>query len=74
MRADCSPTIGPRRTITGLRDQWEVCIHGEETLGTSLRDMSAPTRDNKQSSSVRKATALGAPHAKKKRRLCSIYL
>ena len=23
-------------------DQWEVCIHGEEMLGTSLHDMSTP--------------------------------
>ena len=69
MRASCSPTIGPRRTITGPRDQWEVCIHGEETLGTSLRNMSAPVRGSKQSNSVRKTMALGAPHAKKKRRL-----
>ena len=69
MRASCSPTIGPRRTITGPRDQWEVCIHGKETLGTSLRDMSAPAHDSKQSGSVRKAAALGAPHARKKRRL-----
>ena len=69
MRASCSPTIGPRRTITGPRAQWEVCIQGEETLGTSLRDMSAPARESKRSGSVRKATALGAPHAKKKRRL-----
>ena len=69
MRASCSPTIGPRRTITGPRDQWEVCIHGEETLGTSLHDMSAFVHDSKRSGSVRKATALGAPHTKKKRRL-----
>ena len=69
MRASCSPTIGPRRTITGPRDQWEVCIHGEETLGTSLRNMSAPARGSKRSGSGRKATALGAPHARKKRRL-----
>ena len=68
MRASCSPTIGPRRTITGPRDQWEVCIHGEETLGTSLHDMLAPAHDSKQSGSVRKATALGAPHAKKKKK------
>ena len=38
-------------------------------LGTSLRDMSTPAHDSKRSSSVRKAMALGAPHAKKKRRL-----
>ena len=69
MRASCSPTIGPRRTITGPQDQWEVCIHGEETLGTSLRDMSAPARDSKRSGIVRNAMALGAPHAKKKKRL-----
>ena len=69
MRASCSPIIGPRRTIIGPRDQWEVCIHGEETLGTSLRDMSPPTRGSKRSCSGRKATALGAPHARKKRRL-----
>ena len=69
MRASCNPTIGPRRTITGPRDQWEVCIHGEETLRTSLRNMSAPAHDSKRSGSVRKATAVGAPHAKKKRRL-----
>ena len=31
--------------------------------------MSAPARESKRSGSVRKATALGAPHAKKKRRL-----
>ena len=49
MRANCSPTIGPRRTIIGLRDQCEVCIHGEETLGTSLRDMFAPARGSKRS-------------------------
>ena len=69
MCASCSPTIGPRRTITGPQDQWEVCIHGEEMLGTSLRDMSAPARGSKRSGSGRKATALGAPHARKKRRL-----
>ena len=69
MCASCSPTIGPRQTITDLRDQWEVCIHGEEMLGTSLRNMSAPARGSKQSGSVKKATALGAPHARKKRRL-----
>ena len=69
MRASCSPTIRPRRTITGPRDQWEVCIHGEETLGTSLHNMSAPARGSKGSGSVRKAMGLGAPHAKKKRRL-----
>ena len=69
MRASCSPTIGPRRTITDPWDQWEVCIHGEETLGTSLRDMSAPACGSKRSGSGRKATALGAPHARKKRRL-----
>ena len=69
MRTSCSPTIGPRRTITGPRDQWEVCIHGEETLGTSLRNMSAPARGSKQSGSGRKAMALGAPYARKKRRL-----
>ena len=69
MGASSSPTIGPRRTITGPQDQWEVCIHGKETLGTSLCDMSAPARGSKRSGSGRKATALGAPHAKKKRRL-----
>ena len=69
MRASCNPTIGPRRTITGLWDQWEVCIHGEEVLGTSLRDMSAPTCGSKRSGRVKKATALGAPHARKKIRL-----
>ena len=69
MHASCSPTIGPRRTITGLRDQWEVCIHGEEMLGTNLRNMSAPARESKRSCNIRKAVALGAPHARKKRRL-----
>ena len=69
MRASCSPTIGPRRAITGPRDQWEVCIHGEETVGTSLRNMSTPARGSKRSASGRKVTALGAPHARKKRRL-----
>ena len=69
MRASCSPTIGPGRTITGLRDQWEVCIHGEETLGTSLCNISTPACGSKRSGSGKKATALGAPHAKKKRRL-----
>ena len=34
-----------------------------------MHDMSAPACGSKQSGSVRKATALGAPHAKKKRRL-----
>ena len=38
-------------------------------LGTSLRNMSAPAHGSKQSGSGRKATALGAPHAWKKRRL-----
>ena len=42
-------------------DQWEVCNHGEETLGTSLHNMSAPTRGSKQSGSIRKATVLGHP-------------
>ena len=28
-------------------DQWEVCIHGKETLGTSLCNMSAPSRGSK---------------------------
>ena len=69
MSASCSPTIGPRRTITGPRDQWEVCSHSEETLGTCLHDMSAPACGSKQSGSVTKARALGALHAKKKRRL-----
>ena len=44
MRASCNPIIGPRRTITGPWDQWEVCVHGEETLGTSLHNMSALAR------------------------------
>ena len=56
------PSLAPR-------DQGEVCIHGKETLGTSLRNMFAPVRGSKGSGSVRKAMALGAPHAKKKRRL-----
>ena len=34
-----------------------------------MRDMSAPAHESKRNGSVRKATALGAPHAKKKRRL-----
>ena len=38
-------------------------------LGTSLRDMSTPTHGSKRSGSIKKATTLGAPHAKKKRRL-----
>ena len=38
-------------------------------LGTSLHNMSAPARGSKGSGSIRKAMALGAPHAKKKRRL-----
>ena len=38
-------------------------------LGTSLRNMSAPVRGSKRSNSIRKATALGAPHAREKRRL-----
>ena len=50
-------------------DQWEVCIHGEETLGTSLHNMSAPTRGSKRSDATRKARAQAAPFAKKKRRL-----
>ena len=54
MRASCSPTIGPRRTIIGPRDQCEVCIRGEETLGTSLRDMSAPARGSKRSDTARR--------------------
>ena len=65
MRASCSPTIGPRRTITGPRDQWEVYICGEEMLGTSLL---APARSgSKRSDSATKERAQGAPHAKKKR-------
>ena len=66
MRASCSPTIGPRRTIIGPRDQWEGCIHGEEMLGTKLRDMSAPARDSKQSGSIKKARAQAAPITKRK--------
>ena len=50
-------------------DQWEVCIHGEETLGTNLHDMFAPTRGSKRSNAARKARAQAAPIAKKKRRL-----
>ena len=69
MQASCSPTIGPRRTITSLRDQWEVCILGEETLGTSLRNMSAPTRGSKRSDATTKVRAQAVPFAKKKRRL-----
>ena len=69
MRAGCSPTIGPRRTITGPQDQWEVCIHGKETLGTSLHNMSAPARGSKRSDATKKVRAQAAPFAKKKRRL-----
>ena len=50
-------------------DQWEVCIHGEEMLGTSLRNMSAPTHGSKWSDAARKARAQAVPIAKKKRRL-----
>ena len=50
-------------------DQWEVCIHGKETLGTTLRDMSAPTHWSKWSDAARKARAPAALIAKKKRRL-----
>ena len=64
-----SPTIGPRRTITRPRNQWEVCICGEETLKTSLCDMFAPACGSKQNSRVKKAIGQGAPIAKKKRRL-----
>ena len=38
-------------------------------LGTNLRNMSTLIHGSKQSDSVKKARALGAPHAKKKRRL-----
>ena len=38
-------------------------------LGTSLRNMSAPACGSKRSGNGRKATALGVPHARKKRRL-----
>ena len=69
IHATSSPTIGPSRTITGLRDQWDVCIHGDEMLGTSLRNMSAPAHGSKQSSNITKARALGALHTKKKRTL-----
>ena len=69
IRATSSPIIGPRRTITDPQDQWKVCIRGDETLGTTLRDISAPVRGSKQSSSITNVRALGAPHAKKKRRL-----
>ena len=50
-------------------DQWEVCIHGEEMLGTSLHDMSTPSCWRKQSDAIRKVRAQGALHVKKKRRL-----
>ena len=50
-------------------DKWEVCIHGEEMLGTSLHDMSAPSRRSKRSDAIRKVRAQGAPHIKKKKRL-----
>ena len=67
MRASCSPTIGPRRTIIGPRDQWEVCIRGEEMLGTSLRDMFAPTRGTASgATAVRKARVQAAPITKRK--------
>ena len=46
-----------------------ICIHGEETLGTSLHNIIAPTRGSKQSDSIKKARAQGVPHAEKKRRL-----
>ena len=67
--ATSRPTIGPRRTITGPRDQWEVYVHGDETLGTSMRNMSAPTRGRKRSSNIMKASALAVPHSKKRIRL-----
>ena len=38
-------------------------------LGTSLHDMSAPTRGSKWTDAARKARAQAAPIAKKKRRL-----
>ena len=38
-------------------DQWEVCICGEEKLGTSLHDMYAPLHGSKRSDAVRKARA-----------------
>ena len=38
-------------------------------LGTNLHDMSSPARGSKRSGSIKQLTALGAPHAKKKRRL-----
>ena len=50
-------------------NQWEVYIHGEETLGTSFHDVSAPTRGSKQSDAPRKARAQTAPIANKKRSL-----
>ena len=46
-------------------DLLEVCIHGEEMLETSLRNISAPL--SKQSNAVKKARAQGAPHVKKKK-------
>lgn len=68
IHAISSLTIGMRRTIASLRDQWEVCILGEEMLGTSLSDISATAPGSKWSNSVMKVRALGAPHGKKKRR------
>ena len=50
-------------------DQWEICIHGEEMLGTRLLDMSAPSGGSKRSDVIMKARAQGVPHVKKKRRL-----
>ena len=47
-------------------DEWEVCIRGEEMLGTSLHDMSAPTRGSKRSDAARKARVQAAPITKNK--------
>ena len=65
MRASCSPPIGPRRTIIGPRDYWEVYICGEEMLGTSL--LAPACSGSKRSDSATKERAQGAPYAKKKK-------
>ena len=50
-------------------DQWEFCICGEETLETSLHDMSASSHGSKRSDAVKKVRAQGPLHVKNKRRL-----
>ena len=72
IHATFSPIIGPRQTIIDPWDQWEVCIHGDEMLGTSLRDMYAPVCGCKRSRSGTNLRALDAQHTKKKRSLIGL--